>query len=347
MSISFDREGATLGRSPENTFHLPDPHKYISRKHAIITYEGEDGLYYLTDKSVDGTFILNRDVHVHHDKVRLADGDRLKIGDYELVVSIVSSTPKPNRKTSKDFNPIELLKNDRAGHSPEGTQNPLPNKKQKSEQTSGEQVPDDSKTPKQSLQDTCRELPDVFFEAAGIADTSAFHSEEFPELLRIVGAAFRELSDGLITILRGRQELKKQFRVTVTILETSKNNPFKFARNVDEALKLLLTKNHHGFVDASEAAREAFTDIVHHQLAMTAGIQTALIRLLKRFDPQQFTKQFEENGVVFQKKSKCWDAYNQAYSAIAEESLETFLGEDLARGYEEQILKLRSTNNRD
>jgi type VI secretion system FHA domain protein len=88
-SASFDQQGGTLGRSSENHFVLSDPEKYVSRKHAAISYE--NGFYYLTDTSTAGTFIPNKDLHVHRNKVQLADGDTLRIGDYDLMVSILSS----------------------------------------------------------------------------------------------------------------------------------------------------------------------------------------------------------------------------------------------------------------
>jgi predicted component of type VI protein secretion system len=61
MSMSFDREGGTIGRLPENKFHLPDPDKYISRKHAVIYFE--NGVYYLTNNSTAGTFVSEDSSH--------------------------------------------------------------------------------------------------------------------------------------------------------------------------------------------------------------------------------------------------------------------------------------------
>jgi type VI secretion system FHA domain protein len=88
-SASFDQQGGSLGRSPENHFVLSDPEKYVSRKHAVISYE--NGFYYLTDTSTAGTFVPNKDLHVHRNKIQLADGDTLRIGDYDIMVSIYSS----------------------------------------------------------------------------------------------------------------------------------------------------------------------------------------------------------------------------------------------------------------
>jgi predicted component of type VI protein secretion system len=89
--MSFNRKGGTIGRlpEPENKFHLPDPDKYISRKHVVIRYE--NGFYYLTDTSTAGTFFIDRNLKVHRDSIQLTDGDRLRIGDYELIVGIPGS----------------------------------------------------------------------------------------------------------------------------------------------------------------------------------------------------------------------------------------------------------------
>ena len=67
--------------------------------------------------------------------------------------------------------------------------------------------------------------------------------------------------------------------------------------------------------------------------------------MLKQFDPQKFVKKYED-GIVFQKKAKYWDAYNQEYRKIVEEALENFFGEEFAQAYEEQMLKLRATLNK-
>ena len=85
-SASFDQNGGTLGRSSENHFVLDDPQRFVSRNHAVISYE--NGLYYLTDTSTEGTFVTNKDLHLRGDRTQLADGDTLRIGDYDLMVTI-------------------------------------------------------------------------------------------------------------------------------------------------------------------------------------------------------------------------------------------------------------------
>jgi type VI secretion system protein len=88
-SVVFDRHGGTVGRASDNRLVLPD--EGVSRKHVQISFE--NGRYYLTDDSTNGTLICNSDLLVHFGKVELADGDILRIGDYEVSVDITEEGP--------------------------------------------------------------------------------------------------------------------------------------------------------------------------------------------------------------------------------------------------------------
>jgi type VI secretion system FHA domain protein len=186
----------------------------------------------------------------------------------------------------------------------------------------------------------------VFLEAAGIEDAAEHIMKDDATLMRVIGLVLHELVSGLMTVLRGRSELKSQLRVSMTTLKPTENNPFKFSPTVEEALKTCLMNNHPGFTDAVEAVREGYDDIKNHQLAVTAGIQASLAGILKQFDPQRFTDKFKE-GLVLQKKAKCWDAFKQAYPQIVERAIEDIFGVDFIRAYEAQIEKLRAHRKKD
>ena len=83
----FDECGGSIGRGQDNDFVLPDPNHFLSRKHAVISYQ--DGAYYLTDVSENGVFLkhLNQPVGKNNTVV-LNDGDCLSMGEHELDVSI-------------------------------------------------------------------------------------------------------------------------------------------------------------------------------------------------------------------------------------------------------------------
>jgi type VI secretion system FHA domain protein len=83
----FDRLGGALGRAPGNELVLDDPGKYISRVHARIEYR--DGGYCLVDVGSNPSLVNERPVGAGR-HVQLADGDRITIGDYQLVASLES-----------------------------------------------------------------------------------------------------------------------------------------------------------------------------------------------------------------------------------------------------------------
>jgi type VI secretion system FHA domain protein len=83
--VVIGESGGTIGRAADNTLVLHD--ESVSRRHARVSFE--NGSYYLTDNSANGTLIVGRDLFVHGEDAELVSGDILQIGDYELKVSIV------------------------------------------------------------------------------------------------------------------------------------------------------------------------------------------------------------------------------------------------------------------
>lgn len=551
-SVVFDQQGGSLGRTRENRLVLSDPEeRLVSRKHALITYE--NGCYYLTDTSKNGTLICNKDLLLQKDTIMLADGDRLEIGDYELLVNIYperngkevreagssaippdfsiedllgggeearSSTPEaesgsslaeeirppspinvylsgpdvlsheeqpePFREESaaiipEDFNIIDLIGSqevakgsdleaaggsglrsertvrsvgpinhgapDVSSHpkspqalrdqgaatipedfniedlmsSPEATTGPdyvtasesglrsespvrhavpishggpdvsSPLEKLKHierqmralapdeatvrtfvEESSkegdrgkdtpglqavGEHLQETSEGPvdvetgvvspgissniplRKADQGIHQELFGMFLKGAGIEDTSLVKPEDIPYLMHTIGKVLREMIHGIMAILRGRAQSKAQLHLMVTVLGSEHNNPLKFLPTVDDALRHLLARNQRGYMNAYDAVREGFRDIMNHDLAMKAGVQAALVEALKRFDPRESEKLYQE-GIVVQRKAKCWNAYSQNYRKIFEDVMENFFGQAFIQAYEEQMSKL-------
>jgi type VI secretion system FHA domain protein len=83
----FGVHGGTLGRSTDNEWILPDPERYLSGKHARVDFRA--GTYILVDTSSNGTYVNGAQVPLgkYHDYV-LKEGDYIRLGEYELLVSI-------------------------------------------------------------------------------------------------------------------------------------------------------------------------------------------------------------------------------------------------------------------
>lgn len=182
------------------------------------------------------------------------------------------------------------------------------------------------------------ELFAAFINGAGLENKN-LKTENALEKMRLIGSMFRHLVEGTVAILRSRTEFKSQFRVSITTIKTVDNNPLKFSVTTDEAACHLLENGQGGFKGAIEAIDEGFGDIVSHQLAMQAGIQAALAEVFSKFNPQLIEKQFEE-GLVLQKKSKCWDKFVKSYPDMVEQMTEDFFGEAFADAYEKQMKRL-------
>ncbi len=89
----FDAGGGSIGRLESNTWTLPDPEKFVSSRHAVLSCDS-DG-FYVEDTSTNGTFINGLDRRVpQNQRVRLKDGDRIFIGDYEILVQLIEDEPQ-------------------------------------------------------------------------------------------------------------------------------------------------------------------------------------------------------------------------------------------------------------
>jgi type VI secretion system protein len=84
MTAQYAAEGdhVVLGRSRNCDWHLPDPTNAISSRHCEIRRDGDSWL--LTDISTNGTFLNGAGERLGAEH-RLAGGDVLRIGKYELV----------------------------------------------------------------------------------------------------------------------------------------------------------------------------------------------------------------------------------------------------------------------
>jgi type VI secretion system protein len=83
----FGVNGGTIGRAPDNDWVLPDPKRIVSGHHCEIEYR--NGTYWLRDTSTNGVYVNDAEEPVSASgPVELHDGDRLRLGDFDLVVTV-------------------------------------------------------------------------------------------------------------------------------------------------------------------------------------------------------------------------------------------------------------------
>ena len=188
----------------------------------------------------------------------------------------------------------------------------------------------------------------AFLDGAGLPH-GRLAEEQWPEVMANIGAIFHETVRGLMEILLARGDIKGEFRLDRTAMGPMENNPLKTPPGQpplrpEDVMLLLLIRQKDAYMSPVQAVREGFNDIKAHQLAVMAGIQSALNRLLERFDPHNLETRLErgllDSFLPANRKAKYWDLFNAEYQAIAREAEDDFnelFGDEFARAYEERL----------
>jgi len=177
---------------------------------------------------------------------------------------------------------------------------------------------------------------------ASPAETTGSHA-----LPANVDEIFRVVVDGVMDVLRARAEIKNTFRLPVTIIQRSENNPLKFAPNPEEALQKIMSPSNGAFMSGTTAFEDAFDDIRCHQMAMLAGVRAAFESLLVHFNPDRFEQEADGGSKrsAFAGKGKYWERYREHFEGLNKDPDDCFrrlFGDEFARAYEEQLSRLKS-----
>jgi type VI secretion system protein ImpI len=162
-----------------------------------------------------------------------------------------------------------------------------------------------------------------------------------------VDEIFRVVVDGVMDVLRARAEIQNTFRLPVTIIQRSENNPLKFAPNPEEALQKIMMPSGGAFMSGTAAFEDAFDDIRCHQMAMLAGVRAAFESLLVHFNPDRFEQEADGGSKrsAFAGKGKYWERYREHFEGLNKDPDDCFrrlFGDEFARAYEEQLSRLKS-----
>ncbi|MDH3305480.1 MAG: type VI secretion system-associated FHA domain protein TagH [Gammaproteobacteria bacterium] len=367
----FREEGGTIGRSLQNDWILPDPDRYISGRHATIDHKA--GMYYLLDTSSNGVYI-NDEVEPlgKGNPRRLFDGDRLRMGDFEFVVSLDSGEslampldPEPS-VVPDQLDPfvdevslktgVKLLDEDEItgdvefqsvlfGDSP-NTPSPRPTRKSRQKPAANAENPARKKRKKpRSRGATSEDLFESFLDGLGIARDELHPSIDRADMMLKAGIVMREFVAGVIKLLAARANLKNTFRLDQTTLLPQQNNPLKFSESPGDLIKQLLVGDESDYLGAKDAVREVCQDLLNHQNAFLDAMNSAFIEFADRFEPDELQEGFDRaltgsSMFSFSNKSKYWDLYRDLYPIMTEKGGGRFpqmFGEEFVRAYERQV----------
>lgn len=226
--------------------------------------------------------------------------------------------------------------------SPSATPTPPPAVVTSVSQAEAQEVPVVESTPVRSSSD-----PGLVAVLQGAGLESAPVTAEFA---RSFGQIFRVVVEGVMDVLRARQQIKDEFRMRLTQFRAADNNPLKFSANVDDALHNLLVKRNAAYLEPVEAFEDAFDDLRDHQIAMLAGMRVAFESMLTHFQPDQlqqhFDRQLKRNALSsMTARLHYWDLFRDRHEELTKDPEAAFrrlFGEEFARAYEEQLRKLKA-----
>ncbi len=361
----FGEDGGTIGRSLRNDWILPDPDNFISGRHATIDYQG--GIYYLADTSSNGVYINDEPEPIGKGNPRrLFNGDRIRMGDFEMVATIdtgedleLPEPPKPtvvpdhieqlvdevSLRTGMQLLAEEEITGDDEFHSTLfGTPEDKPKSESKSKSKSKAKKKEKKKKESTDLGVTAEDLFDSFLDGLGISRAELHPSVNRPEMMLAAGQVLHEFVAGTTSLLASRANLKNAFRLDQTTVLPRANNPIKFSENTKDLIKQLLVGEEGEYLGAQDAVREVCKDLLNHQNAFLDAMNSAFIEFADRFDPVELKEGFDRtissSFFSFATKVKYWQLYCDVYPIMTEKGGGRFpqmFGEEFVKAYERQV----------
>ena len=168
----------------------------------------------------------------------------------------------------------------------------------------------------------------AFLAAAGLKPRDV---EGLPpaQVMEAAGRLLRQATDGLIRLLDARTRVRHQFGVgaQVTRFQAQGNNPLKWTRVPEQALRQLVGEPDKGFLPGAQAVQGAFEDLQAHEVAMLAAMQDALSATVQRFSPDAIKARGQAKGGILPgaKEAALWRTFETEYRALAAESDAAYL----------------------
>ncbi len=373
----FHEEGGTIGRSLQNDWILPDPDRYISGRHATIDFKG--GIYYLVDTSSNGVYVNGDCEPVGKGNVRrLFNGDVLRLGDFEITVSIdhgesiVVPLDEPDSHVEENVAPlvsedsiatgVQLLDEDEITGDDEFQSalfgGPADSAViERAELKAAAQAAEKKiEAPQHSVPRELAEadlvatdLIDSFLDGLGINRAELHPSVDLGEVMQNAGEVLREFVKGATALLESRANMKTAFRLDQTTVLPRHNNPLKLSANESDSIKQLLVGREGEYLGPRDAVREVCRDLLFHQDSFLDAMNSAFTEFADRFDPQELAETFDHNlnsNVLmrWRNKTKYWPMFCDLYPIMTEKGSGRFpqmYAEEFVVAYERQIAEYK------
>lgn len=120
----------------------------------------------------------------------------------------------------------------------------------------------------------------------------------------------------VMAMLRARSEAKALSRGgNRTMISAENNNPLKFMPTPEEALRVMLGPKTKGYLDATAAIENAFTDLKMHHVAMLGAMQSAVTEMFDDLSPEAIKAAADaKKSLLSTGKSRFWELYSERYA---------------------------------
>ena len=328
---TFGVNGGRIGRHTTNDWVLRDPERYVSGRHAEIEHRG--GAWLLRDTSTNGTFVNASDEALGPDRLhQLANGDRFRIGEYEIEVEITGGNDFPAQESApvnetdldssfevKNF--ISTGRREReaqvARARPEAPLRPV---------AAPQAPPAPPPAPPQTHVPRGREDQELWpglaalCRGAGI-DPLALPTEVRGTALQQAGQLLRETLVGFSELARTRADFASEFGISSGARRRDATASFTQIAAVEQVLEMVLAGRGPGDSRAIDEIRGQFARTRNHEIAMAAALREALAAVFEKLNPEVLEEQLgrRAQGVVgTDLQARLWNRYQELFRATVQ-----------------------------
>ena len=316
----------TIGRDPAADWAIEDGERELSRLHCTLAVR--EGQLCVSDTSANGVYLGARRERVEPGRPAvISAGETLRLGRFMIVAE---RTAAEAASFDAPFHQ-PVLRMDDGGDAAVA-------------------VPSDWSCPDTPVRAASPAadgaLLDAFCEGARL-DASAFSGEDPAEVMRRLGAVYRQMVLGLGDLMNERTSVKGEFRLERTSVRAEGNNPFRWAPAHRVAIDLLKARDD-GFLSGPAAVRVSFEDMKKHLLCMLAGLKAAVTSTLDSLSPAAVEEHVAGRSFLG-RGGAAWSEYSRLYAEFRQQAgddPDSPVNREFRSAYERRLQELDALSTR-
>jgi predicted component of type VI protein secretion system len=325
---TFGVNGGRIGRHTSNDWVLKDTERYVSGRHAQIEHRG--GTWLLRDTSTNGTFVNNSDEALGPDHPHsLSNGDRFRIGEYEIEVEITGgndfpaqeSIPVSDADLDASFDVKSFISTGRREQIAKSQPRPPPSPP-RTPPPAAPATPAAAPSASTRARDDQELWPGLvaLCKGAGI-DPLALPAEVRASALQQAGQLLRETFVGFTELARTRADFASEFGISSGARRRDATSPLVQIAAVEQILELMLAGRGPGDSRAIDEIRGQFSRARNHEIAIAAALRDALAAVFEKLNPEVLEEQLgrRAHGVVgTDLQARLWNRYQELFRATVQ-----------------------------